>query len=427
MDKEAELRRAKRRAVGWLVVAAVLFVGMLLAPHNVWTLGIKAMAEAAMVGALADWFAVAALFRRIPIPFISRHTAIIPRNKDRIGDNLAAFVQEKFLDASSIVSLIRKHDPAQLIADWLSDAKNTERLSVHVASLLRTVLDFIDDVRIQAFMKDAIHAAIDKIDLSQSAGTILDGLTKDGRHQELLDQSIAQLTALLNKPATRDFICQQIIQWIKREHPRKEKLLPTAWLGEHGAELISETVNAVLDDIVADDKHALRKEFDEYVYKLIDRLKHDPDTARKADGIKLYLKNDAALNSYINQLWGGLRTWLKADLDRPESVLHAKVAASGRWIGLAVAQDQNLRDSLNAHMEYAAQRMAPDFAKFLTRHISDTVKGWDTREMSRQIELNIGKDLQYIRINGTFVGGCVGLILYLLSMLPGLLAGMTAG
>ncbi len=241
MDKEAELRRAKRRAVGWLVVAAVLFVGMLLAPHNVWTLGIKAMAEAAMVGALADWFAVAALFRRIPIPFISRHTAIIPRNKDRIGDNLAAFVQEKFLDASSIVSLIRKHDPAQLIADWLSDAKNTERLSVHVASLLRTVLDFIDDVRIQAFMKDAIHAAIDKIDLSQSAGTILDGLTKDGRHQELLDQSIAQLTALLNKPATRDFICQQIIQWIKREHPRKEKLLPTAWLGEHGAELISET------------------------------------------------------------------------------------------------------------------------------------------------------------------------------------------
>jgi len=160
---------------------------------------------------------------------------------------------------------------------------------------------------------------------------------------------------------------------------------------------------------------------------LIDRLKHDPDTARKADGIKLYLKNDAALNSYINQLWGGLRTWLKADLDRPESVLHAKVAASGRWIGLAVAQDRNLRDSLNAHMEYAAQRMAPDFAKFLTRHISDTVKGWDTREMSRQIELNIGKDLQYIRINGTFVGGCVGLILYLLSMLPGILAGMTAG
>lgn len=424
MDKEVDLRKAKRRALAWLLAAAALFVGMLLAPGNIWTGGIKAMAEAAMVGALADWFAVAALFRRIPIPFISKHTAIIPRNKDRIGNNLATFVQEKFLDASSIVGLIRKHNPAQLIADWLSDPVNTERLSVHVARLLRTVLDFIDDVRIQVFMKDAIHAAIDKIDLSQSAGTVLDSLTKDGRHQDLLDRSIAQLTTLLNKPATRAFICQQIIQWIKREHPRKEKLLPTAWLGEHGAELISETVNAVLDDIVNDDKHALRKEFDSYVYKFIDRLKHDPDTARKAEEIKLYLKNDVALNTYINQLWSGLRTWLKTDLDRPDSVLHAKVAESGLWIGLAVAKDQNLRDSLNAHMEYAAQRMAPDFANFLTRHISDTVKGWDTREMSRQIELNIGKDLQYIRINGTFVGGCVGLLLYLVSLLPEALRGM---
>ncbi len=421
MDKIAELRKAKRRAVAWLLVAALVFVVMLLAPRNFWTGAIKAMAEAAMVGALADWFAVAALFRRIPIPFISQHTEIIPRNKDRIADNLAAFVREKFLDVSSIVGLIRKHDPARQIADWLNAPANADLLGGHIAKLLRGILDFTDDVRIQAFIKDAIHAVIDKIDLSASAGSILDSLTKDGRHQDLLDQSIRQLTALLNRPDTRDFICRQIVQWIKREHPLKEKMLPTEWLGENGAQLISTTVNALLDDVINNDEHDLRKEFDGYAHRLIARLKHDPDTMRKAEEIKQYLKNDAALNAYINELWGAMRGWLKRDLDSADSVLHAKVAASGRWIGQAVARDENLRASLNLHMEDAAQRMAPDFAAFLTRHISDTVKGWDTREMSRQIELNIGKDLQYIRINGTFVGGCVGLVLYLLSLLPAVL------
>ncbi|STQ45209.1 Predicted membrane protein [Ewingella americana] len=130
------------------------------------------------------------------------------------------------------------------------------------------------------------------------------------------------------------------------------------------------------------------------------------------------MKNDEKLNDYLMQLWSDMRGWLKEDLDSPNSRVRLKITESGQWLGQALEQDEKLRASLNLQMETVAARMAPDFAEFLTRHISDTVKSWDARDMSRQIELNIGKDLQFIRINGTLVGAFIGLILYLLSQLP---------
>jgi len=415
MDRQTELRIAKRRARGWLLAAAALFTGALLAPPSAWRDALKAMAEAAMVGGLADWFAVSALFRRIPLPVVGRHTDIIPRNKDRIGDNLADFVREKFLDTGSIVALIRRHDPAGRLALWLMAPENAETLGRQLLTVARGLLSFVDDSRIQRFIKHAVHALLDKVDLSRSVATMLDGLTQGRRHQALLDQGIARVMALLAHPDTRAFISQQIVQWLKREHPLKEKVLPTEWLGEHGAELIANAVGSVLDEMAGNDAHVLREHFDRLVTRFIARLKQDPEMARRAEAIKDYLKNDAAFNGYIAELWGSLRDWLRDDLAREDSSLHARVVAAGEWLGKALAQDPALRASLNDHLEEAAARMAPDFADFLTRHISDTVKGWDVREMSHQIELNIGKDLQYIRINGTLVGGSIGLGLYLLT------------
>src|SRR5471030_2698496 len=152
MDKEHELRRSKRNALWLLLVAAALFVVTLFFPPNFWVSGLKAITEAAMVGALADWFAVVALFRRVPIPFIAAHTAIIPRNKNKIADNLATFVQEKFLDTASLAALIRKNDPAQTIADWLASPANAHRLGGQILQMMRGFLDFTDDRRIQAFI-----------------------------------------------------------------------------------------------------------------------------------------------------------------------------------------------------------------------------------------------------------------------------------
>ncbi|WP_288475311.1 DUF445 domain-containing protein [uncultured Pantoea sp.] len=418
MDKQHELKRMKRLALLLLLLAAATFVVTLFLPPGFWISGVKAIAEAAMVGALADWFAVVALFRRVPVPFVSRHTAIIPRNKDRIGENLGRFVQEKFLDTDSLLNLIRRHDPSRLLAQWLNTPGNADRIGRHLLQVMRGFLDLTDDARIQTFMRRAVHRAIDKVDLSQTSAMVLESLTRNNRHQALLDAAIDQLLKLLHKPATREFIALQLVRWLKREHPIKAKMLPTEWLGEHSAELVANAVDSLLDDVAMDQGHELRLGFNRAVEKLIVRLQNDPEMAARAEEIKGWLKEDAIFNRYIGELWNDMRNWLKADLSSEDSRVQEKVRGAALWLGETLAADPALRDSMNQHLEQAARSVAPEFASFLTRHISDTVKSWDAHDMSQQIELNIGKDLQFIRINGTLVGGTIGLILYLLSQLP---------
>lgn len=421
MDKYQQLKRSKRLALALLLVAAATFVVTLFLPPNFWVLGLKAIAEAAMVGALADWFAVVALFRRVPVPFISRHTAIIPRNKDRIGENLGRFVQEKFLDTDSLLALIRRHDPSQMLAHWLNTPGNADRIGRHLLQVMRGFLDLTDDERIQRFLRRAVHRALDKVDLTQSSALLLDSLTKNNRHQELLDAAVQQLLRLLHKPGTREFIAIQIVRWLKREHPIKAKMLPTEWLGEHSADLVANAVDSILDEVALDQGHEFRLGFNRAVQRLIEKLKTDPEMAERAEVIKSWLKEDESLNRYIGELWQDLRSWLKADLNSEDSRVQERVRLAALWFGETLATDEALRISMNQHLEDAARSIAPEFAEFLTRHISDTVKSWDAREMSQQIELNIGRDLQFIRINGTLVGGTIGLVLYLLSQLPALI------
>lgn len=422
-DKALELKRSKRRAL-WLLLAAVaVFVTTILLPRGPWVDGIKAVAEAAMVGALADWFAVVALFRRVPIPFVSRHTEIIPKNKDKIADNLAVFVREKFLGPDALVAQIRQHDPAQKLGAWLGEPANTEALGGYVTKLMSFALDMTDDARIRTFVHDAFRAVIDRIDLSQSAGAILDTLTKDGRHQALLDDAIEQVVDVLDKEENREVIAGFIVEWLKTQYPKVEKIMPTQWFGENGARMLASAVSRVLEGVAADPEHELRQRFDRTVVRLTERLKHDPAFIEKGDEIKRYIRDGDAFNDYARDLWDQLRAWLKADLARPDSALHRQAAMLGGWLGARLAESPALRASLNEHVEKAVHEMAPDFADFLMRHIRDTVRNWDAREMSRQIELNIGKDLQYIRINGTLVGGLIGLGLYLVSLVPRWAAG----
>lgn len=417
IDKQQELAKSKKLAMLFLGVASLVFVITLLLPGGFWPDLVKAVSEAAMVGALADWFAVHALFRRVPIPLLSRHTAIIPRNKDKIADNLALFVKDKFFDVESIAGLIRKHDPAKLLAAWLSSPGNTENFGRHLLREAARMLDFIEDAPVQRFMTRALHVALEKIDLSQSAGVILDQLTKDGRHQALLDEALLQCAGLLANPDTQELIASEIVVWLKQDHPLKEKVLPSEWIGRHGADIAVNAVSHLIAEISSNKNHALRGRFDAFTRHFIEQLKDDPDFLAKGEQIKSYLLNDPTLYLYLKNLWGSLRTWLKEDLARSDSLLHRNVVAAGHWLGKTLADDPAFRQSINQHLEQAAKNMAPDFADFLTRHISDTVKNWDSREMARQIELNIGKDLQWIRINGTIVGGLIGLLLYLVSQL----------
>ena len=421
MEKQNELRRAKRIALGFFVGAVVLFVVSLVLPQTWWTGLLRAFSEAAMVGALADWFAVVALFRRVPIPLVGRHTAIIPNNKDRIADNLALFVREKFLDTDSIVGLIRRHDPVQKVAEWLVKPANTELMGGHLVRAAAFTLDFIEDAAVQGFIRRGVHGMINSVDLSKSTGTILESLTRGRRHQELLDEGIRQLAHLLDNADPQDYIAQGIVDWLREDYAFIEKMLPSEMIGRKGADIAVRLAAGVLNKVAADPEHPLRHRFDDYVAGFIERLKGDAAFTAKADEIKRYLLEDETLNNYLKSLWDELKNWIKHDLHSEDSTLRRRIVAMGAWVGKVLAEDPALRQSLSDNLEAAARGVAPEFAGFLTRHIADTVKQWDNREMSAQIELNIGRDLQYIRINGTIVGGMIGVILYLLSHLPALL------
>lgn len=417
MTKEEELQRSKLIALSLLAAAAAIFVATSLAPRGFWIDGLRAISEAAMVGALADWFAVVALFRKVPIPFVSRHTAIIPNNKERIADNLAGFVEEKFLKPESLAAVILKTDPSTNVAEWLKEPANRDYMAKHLLKLLPEILATVDDARIQQLLRDALNAAIGKLDLSRSMGALLAGLTKEGRHQQLLDDGMIALIGVINRPATRDMIAGQIAAWLKREHATMELMLPTEWISESGAGMIAKALQNIMEDIAADRDHKLRIKFDDMVQRFLVRLESDPSFIAKGEDFKRYLRDGDTFNNYIRDLWGSVRDWVKADIARGDSRLRDAVIQGANWLSEELLRHPAMRASLNQHLAGMARTLAPAFSSFLTRHISDTVKAWDNQDMSRQIELNIGKDLQFIRVNGTLVGGMVGLLLFLSAQL----------
>ncbi|MDB5861011.1 MAG: hypothetical protein JWQ76_4700 [Ramlibacter sp.] len=426
-NKLAELGRAKRNASLLLAAAAAVFVATMALPENRWLLALRAVAEAAMVGGMADWFAVTALFRRIPtgIPFITAHTEVIPRSKDRIADNLALFVKEKFLAPDTLVALIRKNDPARYVARWLTDEANTRLLGQYVARAVEGALHMVEDARIEQLLRDGVREVFAGMDLTESLAGVLDALTAEGRHEQLLEQAIAKAMEWLERPGTRDWIAAQIVDWLKEEHPRKQKMLPTHWIGENAAAVIANAVHQRLEAIRANPEHEYRQLFDRAVHDFVAKLQTQPELRARGEQVKQYILQDPKFGTYVGGLWASLKHWLGEDLRRPDSAFHRAVAGAGGWLGLQLAQDAELRRALTAQMEEAARGLAPDFAEFLTVHIRDTIRHWDAHDMADQIELNIGKDLQAIRINGTLVGGAIGLGLHLLTYTPALFAGLS--
>ena len=413
-DKEAELRRMQYLALGCLALAMVVFIATLFMPSTFATRLIKAGAEAAMVGGLADWFAVVALFRH-PLGLRIPHTAIIPQSKNRIATNLADFVREKFLNPQVLTELIQRSDPAQRFASWLSTPSNARRVGRHAANLMGNWLDLVDDKRIQAFISDATKAVVGKLDFSQALGSVLEMLTKGGRHQQLLDAALGFVAEKLRDPALREKIAQRVVNWLKSEHKWKQMQVPTEWIGDQAAEAASSGLNRFLDEVANSPTHELRETFDLALKKLVRNLKTNEEFRRKGEEIKEYIQSNPELANYTRSLWQALRDWLSNDLESSSSQLQQQIERMGLWLGQKLAEDQELRTSINEHMQALASGAAPQFADFLTGHISDTVRKWDAQDMSRQIELSIGPDLQYIRISGTAVGCVIGILLFLVS------------
>jgi uncharacterized membrane-anchored protein YjiN (DUF445 family) len=413
--RAAHLARAKWQATGLFIAVVVVFALTYAFPQNLWVECVRAMAEAAMVGALADWFAVSALFRRIPLPYLARHTNIIARNKDRIGENLSVFVRDRFLDAPSLVGMIRRHDPADLLAQWLTSPANAGLLGKQVARLISTALDTIEDEKIQELLNRAARALIGQLDVSRGMAAALGALTHERRHQVLLDDLLVRLGSLLQSTDTRNFIAGTLVNWIKREHPLKQKVLPTDWLGGKGASAISHAVETLLVEVARDPNHQLRDTLDTAIARLIERMQNDPDWERRGEEIRSYLQNDEALGSYVHDIWAELRRKLREDLQDEHSALARNVSQMGQWLGMSLAGDAALRHRLNVRLELWAAQWAPDVAQSVAEHIRATVQRWDAQEMAELVEQHIGSDLQYIRINGTIVGGLIGLVLFVIS------------
>lgn len=416
-DKVAALRRMKMLATGLAVVVGLLWV---LACHQGWP-WLAAFAEAALVGALADWFAVVALFRHplgLPIP----HTAILPRNKARIADNLAEFIRDRFLDTSALVARLRAVDPARHLAGWLANPDNAGLLAGRLVVVLAESVDFMEDPRVRRLFLHALRRRAGALDLSDSMGQVLDTLKDQGRHQALFDEGLRRLSLWLDEPSVRQGFAGMVVDVASREYPKVVAMLGLVGmnaeeLGERVSTGLIGAVNGMLDEIARDPQHPRRQAVDELLARYIERLGQDEAFRSRVDQAKRDFLAQPGIEDYLRGLWNDLRDWLARDMGRPESRVRRKLAAAAAALGASLADNPALRDSLNEHIERTVEALAPELRAGLAQHIAGTVRSWNDDDLVREIEVSLGRDLQFIRLNGTFVGGGIGLALHALTQL----------
>ncbi|HWJ20969.1 MAG TPA: DUF445 domain-containing protein [Gemmatimonadaceae bacterium] len=400
--KQLQLERMKRRATALLVIAAVVFVvARLLEPRFPWLGYLRATAEAAMVGGVADWFAVTALFRQpmgLPIP----HTAIIPARKDRIGRSLGGFVQRNFLSRDVVASRLAAVRAGEHLARWVSQPENARLISRHVAAGLAGATRVMRDEDVRDAIEKHLLGRIRATRVAPIIGNALSLLTAGDRHQELLDRAIVLVARFVseNEELIRDRIRAESPWWIPERVDDKIH------------DKIVSGIERTLQDVSINPDHPLRGRFDHALDEFIERLRTSPEVIARAEQIKAEVLDSPAVREYSRGLWDDVKHRLvryaeRSDDEGPGAVERGLVA-----LGNAVLADPTLMakvESWITEMVLYAVEQARDEVAHLIEH---TVAAWDPDDTSRKIELQIGRDLQFIRINGTLVGGLVGLLLY---------------
>ena len=403
-----DLSRMKLIALALLGAAALVYITavVLHGRHPVWGY-VAAFAEAAMVGAIADWFAVVALFRHplgLPIP----HTAIIPSNKDRIGENLATFICANFLSTEQVLAKVQALDPARRLAAWLAEPRHAEGLAEHLSSALAYVIGVLDDERVRTFFRSTVVARLEQVDVSLLAGQLLDALTAGQRHQQVLDGILQQLALMLDDESIKAEVADVVAAEVK--YLKVVGLDNVA--GRYATEKMVAGMVRLVGEMGADPAHPLRLRFDEFVAGFIDRLKDDPDVRLRGESIKQEMLAHPALSSYLQGLWSETIAWVQGDLGSEGSTIREQAMLGTRSLGEKLLADAAMRDWINEQLQIAAPRWIERYREDIRRYIVARVGDWNAAEMTRELELNIGRDLQFIRINGTLVGGLVGLAIY---------------
>src|SRR3954469_22214621 len=399
----------KAVATGLLVVmAAVFFISRAFEHQFTWLSYVKAFAEAAMVGGLADWFAVTALFRHplgLPIP----HTAIIPRNKDRIGEALANFLKENFLIPAVVARRMRNIDLAGATGRFLqTPAGEGNRIRAGASRLIADIFESLDDERLRGIVKGAISTRLRKMEVSPLLGHALASAINEDRHVPMLEAAIRWMARALdaNEPLIR--------QMVKKKANWALKL---AGLDAKLADAIIGGLRKLTAEMSTDPAHPVRVKAEEALAQLANDLQARPETRERVEQIKEQLLDNKSVSLWLDTLWQKGREAVIRAARNPDAVLAGKLGEVLKSMGSTLESDARIRIPINRFARRASVGLAASYGSQIVKLVSETIRSWDARTVTARLEAAVGRDLQYIRINGTLVGGVVGLVLHLLDRL----------
>lgn len=404
-DKELQLRRMKRIPLALLLLMAVLFAVTLHHPAD-WVGWLHAFAEAGMVGALADWFAVVALFRHplgIPIP----HTAIIQNRKDDLGDSMSLFVAEHFLEPEVVRRKLQTVNLAEFVAQWLKSQKGRRSIEDFLGNVLRWALEALHEQRVRRFLSRLSSKQLANINLAPLLGSTLEWLIRGQRHQQILTQVLRYAIVVLhdNSDAIRVKVQQESPWWLP------------GFVDDRIMQKMLERVEHQLFEMTLDPDHAMRRKFNVWSESLASDLRNSKHLERWGEDFKQQLLENDELQDYLYGLWRELAGAIEVDIDKPDSAIKQRV---GEWLqGVAeeLDGDAEMQAWMNTWLTDAITSVVARNSAQISSLISDTVKSWDGADTSRRVELAIGRDLQFIRINGTLVGGLVGILIHAVKLL----------
>jgi len=408
-QRRKELRKHKARATGLLVAATVAFIVLVITTDGTgWSGYAEAAAEAAMVGGVADWFAVTALFRhplRLPIP----HTAIIPNRKDQIGESLGEFVQENFLQPDVLRERLAASDLAGRIGGWLEVPGNARKIGDQASTVLGSAIEVLKDDEIQKSVEGYVARRVDGFEPTPLAARAIEFAIEGGHHHSIFDAGLVGLRNVLqdNRDLMRARLANESPWWVPE--PVDDRIF----------DKIYAAINSFIDEVTANPDHEFRQNLDLRIAGMADRLRDSPELSDRARELKNELLAHPATKEWTSGLWGNAKQSLLLAADDPTSELRLRIHAAALSAGEALRSDPALRDKVNNWLVGAVAHLAGESRGEIADLISSTVAGWDADDTSERIELQVGRDLQYIRINGTVVGGLVGVVIHAIAQILG--------
>jgi uncharacterized membrane-anchored protein YjiN (DUF445 family) len=400
----------KATAVGLLLVATAVFVASALAGEDApgWVAYVRAAAEAGMVGGLADWFAVTALFKHplgIPIP----HTAIIQKRKDDIGSGLGSFVSDYFLTPEGITERLGEARVAERLGAWMAEPANADRFARQLLTVGGSMLDAVREDEVREAIEDAVVRRLRTTPTGPAAARVLELVVDEGRHQELLSVILKRLGEILE---------------INRETLRTRMYTESPWwvpntVDDVVFDRLHDVATRYLFDLAADPDHQLRQSIDLQMEQLVIDLARDPATGRRADELRDELLDHPQLREWTSSIWVDLKERIKATAADPDEATLARIATAIAGFGRRLVDDPALSAKANGWVTTTAVSLADQSRDEIGNYIATTVQGWDTAEAAQRIELQVGRDLQFVRINGTVVGALAGVVIYTVGQLLG--------